>query len=171
MTTMTDRIGTTEEALLNRAEFDSGLPVKLGFNDEYSVRAIFRVMGIGFIMAAPGMWLVPGSDYTPELLLLKFGSSLFFFLCGLALLMRNHQSALPEVYFDPIRRELRVLQKNNKGRPETVLRRSYDSLGGVMLSTNSIELWDQDGTTLMQLPLQDDEARRALRKQLGALCA
>ncbi|MEO1733104.1 MAG: hypothetical protein AAFR45_05675 [Pseudomonadota bacterium] len=155
-----------------RPEFETSMPVKLGFGGTYmGLRVVFRVLGTALVMVASGMWLVPATELGPETMLIKFGASLFFLLCGLALLMRNHEHALPEVYFDPIRRELRVLQKNAKGRPETVLRRSYDSLGGAMMSTDAIELWDEDGSTLMRLPLSDDAARRALRKQLGSLCA
>lgn len=155
-----------------RPEFETSMPVRLGYeNNKSAVRAVFRMAGVGFVLAAPGLWIVPGSVYAPELQLMKLGVSVFFFLCGLALLMRNHVHALPEVYFDPIRRELRILQKNHRGRPETVLRRSYDSLGRAQITKSKIELWDVDGSVLMRLPLHDPDARQSLRMQLGALCA
>jgi hypothetical protein len=73
------------------------------------------------------------------------------------------------VYFDPIRREMRILQKNERGRPQTVLRRSYDTLGAAKIRSRQLEIWDVDGSVLLNIPLADQEARHALRQQLGSL--
>lgn len=153
-------------------EVDCVLPVKLRFDpSDNLVRTLFRGLGTVFILSSALMWLLPGSLIALDVIPMKLGASVFFLLCGLALLMRNHVTALPEVYFDPIRREMRVLQKNDKGRPETVLRRGYDTLGGAYISTTMVELWNEDGSTLLRLPVVDPDLRMALRQQLGALCA
>ncbi len=146
------------------------MPVMLGFRgNRVFVRTLFQIVGTALILTAPMMWVLPGSAGDANVMLMKFVVSIFFFLCGLALLMRNHVDAMPEAYFDPIRRELRVLQKNDRGRPQTVLRRSYDSLGGARITSRSIELWDVDGSVLMRLPIEDPEVRQALRMQLSGL--
>jgi hypothetical protein len=146
-------------------------PVKLRFEGNKTIlRAAFRLAGSSLLLSAPGLWLLPGSNMAPELMLFKLGSSVFFLFAGLALLIRNRAYSQPEVYFDPIRRELRVLQKSQNGRPQTVLRRGYDSLGGARITRKNIELWDVDGTILLSLPLYDAGARSALRDQLGPLC-
>ncbi|MEM8538995.1 MAG: hypothetical protein AAGF56_14180, partial [Pseudomonadota bacterium] len=107
--------------------------------------------------------------FDPSLALYKIGASIFFMFCGAALILRNKAFTQPEVYFDPIRREMRILQKNERGRPKTVLRRSYDTLGAAKIRARQLEIWDVDGSVLLNIPLADQEARLALRQQLGSL--
>jgi hypothetical protein len=164
----------TNDFMIPRAasvrDFENSLPVMLGFEGNRAlIRIIFRVVGTALILTAPAMWVLPGAVFTADMMLMKLGVSLFFLLCGLALLMRNHVDAQPEAYFDPIRRELRVLQKNDRGRPLTVMRRSYDSLGGARITSRVIELWDVDGSVLMRLPIENPDVRHALRMQLSGL--
>ncbi|MEY8837878.1 hypothetical protein AB9K41_02430, partial [Cribrihabitans sp. XS_ASV171] len=121
------------------------------------------------ILSSAAMWVMPGVTLSAEVALMKFGSSLFFLLCGLALLMMHHADNQPDAYFDPIRRELRVLQKNNRGRPHTILRRSYETLGSARFRDRQVELYDVDGSLLLKLPVQSPEVRQALRMQLSGL--
>jgi len=163
----------TNEFMMGRApdtrSFEPEMPVMLGFEGGRAlIRTIFRIVGTALILTAPLMWVLPGFSTAPDILLMKLGVS-FFFLCGLALLMRNHVDTLPKAYFDPIRRELRVLQKNDRGRPQTIMRRSHDSLGGARITSRAIELWDVDGSVLMRLPVEDPDVRQALRMQLSGL--
>lgn len=150
--------------------FEEAVPLILNFAPNWPVRMVmFRIIGTALVLSASGMWLMPGSQYGSDVILIKLGVSLFFFLCGLALLMRNHQDNQPDAYFDPIRSEVRVLQKNNRGRPQTVLRRSYDTLGSVRFTENMVELFDLDGSMLMRLPVEDANVRSALRMQLAGV--
>jgi hypothetical protein len=130
---------------------------------------LFRVTGTALLLGAAVMWVVPGRLDDPDMGLFKLGISVFFFFCGLALLMRNHQDNQPDAYFDPIRHEVRVLQKDNRGEPRTILRRSYDSLGSVDFGAKAVALFDRDGSVLMRLAVEDADVRRALRIQLGGL--
>ena len=142
----------------------------LAFAPNWPIRIlVFRIIGAAMVLSASGMWLMPGSSTNPDLVLIKLGMSVFFFLCGLALLMRNHQDTQPDAYFDAIRGEVRVLQKDNRGRPEMVLRRSYDSLGSASFNGETFEMFDKDGTMLMRLPIENAETRDALRAQLRGL--
>ncbi len=151
-------------------EADAPSPVMLSFAPNWPVRVVlFRVSGTALILSAAGLWLMPGSFDDSELLLLKLGISIFFFFCGLALLMRNHEDTQPDACFDPIRHEVRVLQKNDRGQPQTLLRRRYDSLGCVEFRNNSVELFDVDGSLLMRLVIDDPEVRQSLRAQLSGL--
>jgi hypothetical protein len=154
----------------DRGYSEDRMLVKLPFpGKKAGLHLFFTILGTALVLIAPGLWVLPGSSVSADVVMLKFGATLFFFLCGLALLMRNHLDALPEVYFDPIRREMRVLQKTKKGRPETVLRRSYDSLGAARITDRWLEIWDVDGTVLMRLPLRNPEVRSALRMQFSGL--
>lgn len=165
-------IAATQPQAQNKpaVNYEDSPPLMLSFAPNWPVRVvIFRIIGTGFIFGASGMWMLPGSMVDKDLMLIKLGVSIFFFFCGLALLMRNHEHNQPDAYFDPIRSEVRVLQRNDRGRPQTILRRSYDSLGKAEFSSNAVELFDVDGTLLMRLLIDDASARVALRKQLGGL--
>ena len=152
------------------AEDDGLLPLRFWFEGSGIVlRAFFRFTGAVFILCAPGLWLLPGANADPSLMLHKLGVSIFFVVCGLALLLRGKVQSGPEVYFDPVRREMRILQRNERGRPSTVLRRAYASLGAVKFTDRQVEIWDVDGSVLLRLPLADPEARRVLRLQMGDL--
>lgn len=152
------------------SDIEARIPIKLSRSGGVAVLTIvFRICGTALILAAPALWVLPGSLIAGDLTLMKFGATIFFFLCGLVLLMRNHEDAQPEVYFDPIRREMRVLQMNKRGRPETILRRSYDTLGAAHFTKRAVELWDLDGSILMRLSLPDAKSRQALRLHFGGL--
>jgi hypothetical protein len=147
--------------------FENAVPLILSFAPSQPLRTLmFRILGTAMVLSASGMWLMPGAQYASELVLIKLGVSIFIFLLGLALLMRNHSDNQPDAYFDPVRGELRVLQKNSRGRPQTVLRRSYDTLGSARFTNDTLEMYDVDGSILMRLPIENAEIRGALRSQL-----
>jgi hypothetical protein len=147
---------------------DNAAPVKLSFAANWPVRVVmFRIFGTALILCAAGMWVIPGSTQNSEVAFLKLGVSVFFFFCGLALLMRNHEANQPDAFFDPIRKEVRVLQMNDKGRPQAILRRSYDTLGRADFSSNAVELFDTDGSLIMRLLIDDTATREALKAQLA----
>ncbi|MFT5343566.1 MAG: hypothetical protein ACI9BH_002786 [Paracoccaceae bacterium] len=149
---------------------ETRLPIKLNHGGCAAfVTIVFRVCGTALILMAPALWILRGSTVSSDLVVMKAGITLFFFLCGLALLMRNHADAQPEIYFDPIRREIRVLRTKNRGRPETILRRSYDTLGAANITKRAVELWDVDGSILMGLSLPDAKSRQALRMHFSGL--
>lgn len=150
--------------------FEDSMPLMIGFAPNWPLRKVlFRIVGTALIMGSAMMWLLPGSNLAPDAAVFKLAASLFFLLCGLALLMMHHVDNQPDAYFDPIRREVRVLQKNNRGRPETVLRRSYESLGSARFDEHFMEVFDVDGTMLMRLPIETPEVRQALRTQLNGM--
>ncbi|GGH26157.1 hypothetical protein GCM10010973_13770 [Cribrihabitans marinus] len=150
--------------------FEESVPLTITFAANWPVRKVLlRIVGTALILGSAGLWILPGSSVMPETALMKLGVSVFFFLVGLALLMVHHEHNQPDAYFDPIRREVRVLQKNARGRPQTVLRRGYDSLGSVKFSDCFMELYDMDGSVLMRLPIETPEIRHALRTQLNGL--
>nr|WP_321252333.1 hypothetical protein [uncultured Ruegeria sp.] len=126
-----------------------------------------RALGLILIVAAFSMWLMSGSVAGPEVWPIKLAASMMFLLLGVSLLTIEIMDARPDAYFDPIRREVRVLQKNENGRPQTVLRRSYETLGGVRFADDQVELFDMDGSLLMKLPLQSADVSRALKGQLS----
>ena len=150
--------------------FEEAVPLIFNFKPDVTVVSVFlRILGTALILSAALMWILPGVEGDAQMVLIKLGFSIFLLFCGLAVLMWNHPDARPDAYFDPIRREVRVLQRNSKGRPQTVLRRSYDTLGAVKFHDKLVELHDMDGSILMRLTLGSADARHALRQQLSGV--
>ena len=146
------------------------VPLKLNLHGNKTlIRWAMQLLGAVFVISAMGLWVVPSVSGDPVLLAMKFGVSLLFTLIGLACLSASYTCVQPQAFFDPIRRELRVLHMNESGRPETVLRRSYDALGGVRIGKDKAELWDLDGSLLVTVPYSDPEVRASLRAQLSGV--
>ena len=150
-------------------------PVKLTFDRGRNLqRIVFLIAGTLLVICSAVMWILPdpaGVVDMAHLRMMKLVASMFFLLCGVALLMRNHDETKPEVHFDARRRELRITQRNDQGRSEVVVQRSYDSFGAVHVLNDTIELMNGDGTPFLTLPVTEDEMRRELRAQFGPLCA
>ncbi|MES0860872.1 hypothetical protein ABLN87_00780 [Ruegeria sp. SCPT10] len=150
------------------ASFEHSVPVKIAFKANWQARIILaRVVGAFLIVSAFSMWLMPGSVIGAEVWPIKLAASMLFLIIGVSLLTIELMDPRPDAYFDPIRREVRILQKNENGRPQTVLRRSYDTLGGARFEDDEVELYDVDGSLLMKLPLQSADVSRALKAQLS----
>ncbi len=165
---MTAINANTLEQTASNASFEKSVPVLIAFAPNWKVRMILaRMVGAFLIVMAFSMWLAPGSAMATEVWPIKLAASLAFLVVGVSLLTIQVMDARPDAYFDPIRREVRVLQKNENGRPQTVLRRSYDTLGGAKFSDDQVELFDVDGSLLMKLPLQSADVSRALKGQLS----
>lgn len=150
--------------------FSESFPLVLNFRAGATIPGVLaRLGGMALVLASALMWVMPGSQFETELVLIKLGASVLFLMAGVVLLVSGHPDNRPDAYFDPIRREVRILQKNKKGRPTTVLRRSYDSLGSVRFAEQTVELYDLGGQRILSLPLESVEARTELRKQLFGL--
>ncbi len=148
--------------------FQESMPLLIPFSPGWPLIAtLFRIIGAALVLGAGLMWIVPAGAIGPDLMLIRLGLSVTFLLCGLALLMIHHVDNRPDAYFDPVRREVRVLQKDRRGRPQPVLRRSYDTLGCARFHQRTVEIFDMDGTLLMRLPVEDHNVRHALRKHLN----
>ena len=120
------------------------------------------------VLGAAALWLLPGvGGGDTEMVLFKLGISVIFLFAGLALLLQHHTDNRPDAYFDPIRHEVRVMQKNRRGRPQVILRRTYDSLGSASFTNKCVQLFDVDGSLLMRLQIDNAEVRHSLRNQLG----
>ncbi|MBY6055837.1 hypothetical protein [Leisingera daeponensis] len=143
-------------------------PLRLRFEANWKLRVVvMRLLGAAMILSATGLWLVQGAGADAEMNLIRFGISVAFLLTGLVLMTAHEPEGQAEACFDPVRRELRVLKRDAQGRPRTVLRRSYDTLGGARLSAATVQLFEGDGSLLIELPLGSAAIRSQLRDQLS----
>ncbi|MCF6432058.1 hypothetical protein [Leisingera sp. MMG026] len=144
------------------------VPLSLRLEANWKLRvALLRVLGAAMILSSTGLWLVPGAGADPDMNLIRIGISVVFLLIGLVLMTAHDAGNRPEACFDPVRRELRVLQAGSRGSPRTVLRRSYDTLGGARLTAVSVQLYETDGSLLIELPIGSAAMRSQLRDQLS----
>ncbi|WP_264213751.1 hypothetical protein [Leisingera thetidis] len=144
------------------------VPLSLRLEANWKLRiVVLRLLGVAMILSSTGLWLVPGAGADPEMNLIRMGVSIAFLLGGLVLMTAHQPGSGPEACFDPVRRELRVLQRDSRGRPRTVLRRSYDTLGGARLTASAVQMLETDGSLLIELPIGSAEMRSHLRDQLS----
>lgn len=166
MTATSDFMTSRSENVKKEA---SQAPIGGRFDDGSMIlRTAMRVLGASFVIASLAMWVAPGAMWDAELLLMKLVVSLVTALTGLALMQLFPAPDKSEIQFDAIRREVRIVDGDNA---RTVLRRSYDSLGGAKVTNNVVTLWDADGSELASFPIENDDTRRALSRQLDTLCA
>ncbi|WP_232402297.1 hypothetical protein [Pseudophaeobacter flagellatus] len=161
--------GASGASRLQQAQaFASAMPLVLRFEANWCARgALLRGLGVAMVVGACGLWLFPGNVADPELSLLKIGAAVVVLVLGVVLMTVQDMRNQPEACFDPLHKELRILRRDTRGRPKTVLRRSYDSLGGARLSAGAVQLYERDGSLLVELPLGSAAARSQLRDQLS----
>lgn len=161
---------TTRIATRMLPNYREAIPLLISFAPTWPILAVvFRVIGTALVLSSGLMWVLPGSQMDSDLMLIKLGLSLTFLLSGLTMLMIHHIDNRPDAYFDPVRREVRVLRKDKRGRPQSIMRRGYDSLGSARFRDRLVEIFDVDGSLLMRLPVDNHEVRHALRAQLTGL--
>ncbi|WP_253279883.1 hypothetical protein [Phaeobacter sp. 11ANDIMAR09] len=153
---------------LAKGSLATAMPLVLSFEANWRLRTVvLRGLGLAMMVSASGLWLFPSSSADPELNLMKVGVSVLFFVLGFVLTTLRDLRNQPEACFDPVRRELRVLRRDAHGHPKTVLRRSYDTIGGARLSDGAVQLFENDGSLLIEVPLGSTAARSQLRDQLS----
>jgi hypothetical protein len=158
------------DATGGRPTYRDAIPLLISFAPNWPVLAlVFRIVGTALIFSSGLMWVLPGSHFDADLMLIKLGLSLTFLLCGLTMVMIHHVDNRPDAYFDPVRNEVRVLRRDRRGRPQSVMRRGYDTLGSARFRDRLVEIFDVDGSLLMRLPVDDKDVRQALRMQLSGL--
>ncbi len=157
-----------QRSYLAGTRFATTIPVVLRFKPNWHLRTVLlRGLGVGMVLSASGLWLFSGSDLDFELNLMKVGVSVLLFVLGVVLVTLKTPRTQPEACFDPVRRELRILHRDIHGRPKVVLRRSYDTIGGARLSDGFVQLLENDGSLLIEVPLGCAAARSQLREQLS----
>lgn len=147
-----------------RAEAPSQVSIRPGGSVS---NLLLRLLGGCMVIAATGIWLVPGAGSDPQMALIRVGISVVLLFLGLCLALTRERSSCPEIQFDAKRREMRVEEVRHDGRPVVILRRSYASIGAARFTSKSVQLLEWNGKLLIELPLEGRATRKMLRNQLA----
>ena len=89
------------------------------------------VFGIAFLVAAFGQWILPGSLYTGDAIMIKFVLTCILGLAGGVTLSVSARGFRPEVQVDRSRHEIRFVSRNPRGRGQVLATVDLDQIIGV----------------------------------------
>ena len=89
------------------------------------------LLGIAFLLAAFAQWLLPGSIYAGDALMLKFVMTCLLGLLGGLALSVSARGFRPEVQIDRVRHEIRFVSRNPRGRGQILATVDLDQIIGV----------------------------------------
>ncbi|MDQ2089052.1 hypothetical protein [Marimonas arenosa] len=128
--------------------------------------ALSGFLGVTLLVAAAGLWLMPGLNYDPALVLIKLGLSVFFVMGGIMFILAARRAPHPEVYLDGRRGILRLLERDIEGRVCQQIEMSYDDLSEMDFRDGMLIARDHHGRAVIEMPVEHagdlDEIRAAL---------
>ncbi len=88
-------------------------------------------LGVAFMVAAFGQWILPGSLYSGDALMVKLVLTCVLGLAGGVLLSISARGFRPEVQVDRLRHEIRFVSRNPRGRGQVLANVDLDQIIGV----------------------------------------
>lgn len=155
---------TTAIDFMNSAPADHA-PAHMVDGGRLIVRIAQRLIGSALVLAALGMWVIPGSDWGADLALMKLMISLCLGLCGIGLIHAGKEKPFPEVEIDMIRREARLVRRDQSD-VALLARCKFDDLAKVEHEGEMVRLWDSNDVLLAEVTLSDPTTRRSLLSAL-----
>ncbi|MFT6673932.1 MAG: hypothetical protein ACJAVM_000103 [Sulfitobacter sp.] len=129
-------------------------------------RGVQRLAGVSLMMAAAGLWVLPGSNLETEVMLFKLGLSVTGALAGAGLMQASSNARKPVVEIDTIRREVRLMHPDRNTSGKVLKRCKFDHLARAAREGNIVRLWDENNVLLVEMTLN---SRQALSSLVGAL--
>jgi hypothetical protein len=138
-------------------------PMRIAEGSRLVARLLSRVLGTGFLIAAVGLWLVPGSNFAADLMLFKLCLSVCALGAGAGFIQLGARPAAPEVQIDMAQRRIRVLRPSVTGSMKVLQQCCFDELSHVERGGPHLRLWDRDGAFLAEVTLtRPEEMERVL---------
>lgn len=129
------------------------------------LRLVTVCLGCSLIVAAMGIWLVPGED--PAMHLLKLGASVFLFGLGAIALFFEKDTRDPRrVEFDAVRRQLRTYQADESGKLALDGQYDLDSFAEVSLRDGVLFGRDPANGVVISVPVRSRSKEAAIRKAM-----
>lgn len=123
------------------------------------VKAASVVFGFGFIWAGTGLWLVPGLDMTPSILLAKMGLSVLLVTAGVGMTQIATEKPRMELHFDAPNRQLLIFESLPRGRKHVTRAINYEDIARVNVTDKLLQVMGEDGKELVAMPLDGAHAR------------
>ena len=130
------------------------------------------ILGIAFLLSAFAQWLLPGSVYSGDALMLKFVMTCILGLLGGLCLSVSARGFRPEVQVDRVRQEIRFVSRNPRGRGQILATVDLDQIIGVGM-TRSMTTGDChcliyliDGKKPLRIATGVEGEIRAIREKL-----
>lgn len=124
-----------EEPVLELIEMPWGFRIRPADMEATALDAIVEwgltILGIAFLLAAFGQWIVPGSLYTGDAIMIKFVMTCVLGLAGGVTLSMSARGFRPEVQVDRARHEIRFVSRNPRGRGQILATVDLDQIIGV----------------------------------------
>jgi len=144
------------------------VPVRMPDGGRMVIRGVQCMFGTALVIAAAGLWLVPGSSVESDVVLFKLALSIAAAMSGLGLLQAGATggASAPAIEIDTIRREVRVVRRNRNASATVLQSCSFSQLGGAEIDGTIVRLWDTAGTMLAEVEPGD---RKAFSSLVGGL--
>ncbi|CUH53438.1 hypothetical protein [Shimia marina] len=130
-----------------------------GKRPSLSVRATSMVFGFAFILAGVGLWLMPGLDLTPYILLSKMGVSILLVTAGVGMTQIATDKPCRELHFDQRNRQLLVMEGLPRSGKHVVKAVNYEDIMRVDVSDRMLQVYDLEGRVSVALPIEGPHAR------------
>lgn len=164
------------EPLLKQIEMPWGFRLRPADMEEKASDTIIEwsltLVGIAFLLSAFGQWLLPGSIYSGDALMLKFVLTCILGLLGGLALSVSARGFRPEVQVDRVRQEIRFVSRNPRGRGQILATVDLDQIIGVGI-TRSVSNGDChcliyliDGKKPLRLATGTESEIRAIRTKM-----
>lgn len=161
MTATTDFMPTQTAPLGNDGFGTLSAPAHALDGSRLVVRGTQAFIGAVLLLAAVGLWAMPGSDWSGDLLLIKLVLSLMMVLGGIAMLHTPSTSTAPEVEIDTIRREVRVVRRG-KDSDDVLSAHKFADLEHAEMQGAHMVLWAKGGVMLAEVAMSDPKIRASL---------
>lgn len=124
-----------EEPVLEVIDMPWGFRIRPADMDAKTTDALIEwaltILGVAFLIAAFGQWLLPSSLYVGDATLIKFVLTCVLGLLGGVTLSVSARGFRPEVQVDRLRHEIRFVSRNPRGRGQILATVDLDQIIGV----------------------------------------
>lgn len=126
---------TDDKPLLEQIEMPWGFRLRPADMQEtagdFFIEWGLTLLGIAFLLSAFGQWLLPGSIYSGDTLMVKFVLTCVLGMLGGLALSVSARGFRPEVQVDRSRQEIRFVSRNPRGRGQVLATVDLDQIIGV----------------------------------------
>ncbi|MEM9438171.1 MAG: hypothetical protein AAGA15_14125 [Pseudomonadota bacterium] len=118
-------------------------------------RAVF---GVAAAVAGLSLWIVPGSDFSLDLVAMKIAVTAVLWMLAIALWRASQEGGPREIHIDFERQEVRVVAL--KGASEKLQKvYLFSELGSMEIENQALHLYTEDGERLAVMPLEGQGAQ------------